>query len=529
MVYEGEPVRIEYITLSGAEDVIPNRELQRGVPLRVGEPFNRFLLRASADTIRASLRNRGHPHAEVYRNFDLDLDAEAREARVQFDVVPGARAIVGEILVSGTDRVEEAVVRKMLAIQPGQPFSQEALYESQRDLYRMDIFGYVHVVLDDSLPKDDGDSLVSIRVQVSEGALHQVRAGAGYGTNDCIRTLASWTARAFFGGGRSLEVNARTSKIGTGPPFDWGFQRNVCLGLRNEEDSEQGRERLKLNYNVSATMREPFFFSRRTQAAVSLFAERRSEVNAFLSDAVGGELSLSRRLFRDIPVTLSYTLSYGRTQAEPAIYCGFLNVCLAEDTVFSNRRVQSTLGLRAIWNRANSPLDPTRGFVMTLELSHASNLTGSDSLSQFNKGVFELSGTVRMTGYGDAIDFATNLIGEAGWVDALGTLTILDSRVGVRNLSARARRRARELGGLAPHYTAKRACIRLDRGRHDCRRDRRTAGSDRLVYGDGGCHRQCPRQAGGRRGFGASGQPWPLGPQSFRGSAGRDRPDPVQW
>ena len=43
-----------------------------------------------------------------------------------------------------------------------------------------------------------------------------------------------------------------------------------------------------------------------------------------------------------------------------------------------------------------------------------------------------------MTGYGDAIDFATNLIGEAGWVDALGTLTILDSRVGVRNLSARA-------------------------------------------------------------------------------------------
>ena len=36
LVYEGEPVRIEYITLSGAEDVIPNRELQRGVPLRVG-------------------------------------------------------------------------------------------------------------------------------------------------------------------------------------------------------------------------------------------------------------------------------------------------------------------------------------------------------------------------------------------------------------------------------------------------------------------------------------------------------------
>jgi outer membrane protein assembly factor BamA len=387
LIYEGQPVRVTSLTVSGVENIVPDQWLLRNIPLHLGDPFSRLQLQASVDNIKAVLRDRGYPFAEVYRNFDEDRDS--RTAQVNLVVDPGPLVTVTAVEVTGADRIDDAVVRRALSVEPGQRFSGRALRQSQLDLYRMDLFNYVSVGLADSASIGEPDSAVTVRVRVSEGPFQRVRLGAGFGTIDCFRTLGSWTVGNFLGGGRSLRLNARLSQIGVGSsdPLSAGFENSVCNRLGGETDA-----RLRLNYNVSVSLREPFVLSRNTSATVSLFAERHSEFQAYVRQAVGGELDLTQVTQSGLPVTLRYSLSRGRTEAEPANFCSFFDVCVLSDLVqFTRRRVRSVLSLGIARDRSNALLDPSSGSRLTVEVRHASTFIGSDELSQFNKAVIEFA------------------------------------------------------------------------------------------------------------------------------------------
>src|SRR5207302_5715772 len=62
-ITEGEPVRVTRIDIRGLDSVTYDvRKLRRELPLQVGDPFDRYLFQASADTIASRLRNRGFPY-----------------------------------------------------------------------------------------------------------------------------------------------------------------------------------------------------------------------------------------------------------------------------------------------------------------------------------------------------------------------------------------------------------------------------------------------------------------------------------
>ncbi len=386
LINEGPPVRVRAIDIAGGEGIVPRRDLLHDIPLGVGDPFNRIRFEWAADTIRAAVRDRGYPFAEVFRSYDVNEDSLI--ARVRFEIVPGSRGRVDTVIVEGTQEIAPYVVRRMIPIHPGSWFSQSALYRSQHDLYRLGVFGYVNVALADSAPEGPADSSVGVRVQVAEGKLHHLRMGAGYGTVDCFRALSSWSASNVLGGGRVLDLTARVSKIGAGDPLAAGFERSVCPAL--EPDS--GSDRLRLNYNITASFQEPFLFSRLTRGTVSLSAERHSEIQAYRRDAVSAAVLVTHDTRWNIPVTAGYSLSLSQTFAEPAIFCSFLNVCRVQDAEqFALRRIQSMVSLGFVRDRANSVLDPTRGSTLSAEARYASRLLGSDSLIQFAKGVAELA------------------------------------------------------------------------------------------------------------------------------------------
>src|SRR6266436_539539 len=56
-IHEGEPVRVAGFEVRGLDGIFDLDRLKRDLPLQVGDPFNRFLMQASADTIVARLRN----------------------------------------------------------------------------------------------------------------------------------------------------------------------------------------------------------------------------------------------------------------------------------------------------------------------------------------------------------------------------------------------------------------------------------------------------------------------------------------
>src|SRR2546427_9086684 len=213
-IYEGEPVRLTKLALVGLDSILDVAALKRTLPLPEGEPFNRMLFQASADTIADRLRNLGYPYAQILRSYDVD--AAALKAEATLEALPGARARIGSVVITGTEKVDTGTVRKMLSVHPNDVFRQDRLYQSQRDLYGMGVFRSVNVGLADTAPRP-GDSIVTVLVRVAEGPRHRVRIGAGYGSLDCFRVQSGWTAYDFLRGARPPDLAGPGSKLGVGP------------------------------------------------------------------------------------------------------------------------------------------------------------------------------------------------------------------------------------------------------------------------------------------------------------------------
>lgn len=375
---EGPPIVVTAMTVTGLDSIRGEGNILRDIPLREGAPFNRFLFQASADTIISGLRNRGYPAAEVFRNFAVDRTA--RTATVSLEAVPGPRSVFGPVRVEGTERVDTTFIRQLLAARTGQRFSRQDLFQSQRKLYQTELFRLATVTIDSTNYQTES-GVVPVAVLVAEGKSHRLRSSVGYATNDCFRGGAGWTDRNLFGTGRLFDISGRVSKVGVGRPLGFGLERSLCKSL---QDDTIGSSRA--NYNVTALIRQPRFFTPNITGTTSLFAERRSEFAIYRREEVGGSLALTRETARRVPISLSYRLSFGATEATAGTFCAFFNACTPDDTErLRERRLLGIVAAGIAWPRQNNPLDPGRGHLYAFDLSHSSRFTGSARLQTFTR------------------------------------------------------------------------------------------------------------------------------------------------
>ena len=379
-ISEGPPIRVDTFGIAGLE-LMPEdqrEEVRQDLPLEAGDVFDRRAMLAAADTLVARLRDVAHPSAEVFRSFTVDR--ARRRAVIRFEVTPGPAAVVGPARISGMQEVDSGLVRRLLVAQPGQPFSQRDLYESQRILYATELFRFVAVDVD-TAHWTSGGTVVPIDVRVNEAKFRRVRAAVGYGTNDCFRGGAAWTARNWLGGGRLLDISARASKIGVGSPTAWGMENGICPELKNDSIGSE-----LLNYSTGVSLRHPGFLSPFNTQTTALFAERRSEWRVYLREEFGGSFSVLRETPKRIPVTGTYRLAWGRTTAPAVTFCAYFNACTTTDiAALRQRRRLATLSARLTIPRANDPLDPTRGHNYSFEAVWSDRLIGSDPLTEFTR------------------------------------------------------------------------------------------------------------------------------------------------
>ncbi|MEZ4457958.1 MAG: POTRA domain-containing protein, partial [Gemmatimonadales bacterium] len=327
-ITEGEPVRVRTLDLIGLDSVPDRERVVRDLPLRLGMPFNRFLLVATADTIQTRLFDRGFPTAAVFVGKRA-VDTAANTADVELIADPGRPAVIGPIRVEGTDGVDSSFVRSLLATRPGRPFRYTELYRSQLNLYQAGLFRFASVAVD-TTRFTVGDPTVPLLIQVREGPLHRAQAGVGIGTNDCVRSNAGWTARNVGGRGRQVDFAGSISKVGV---LVDPFRSTICTGL--ETDTIGSR---KINYSLSASLRRPAFLSPSNAISSTIFAERRSEFRVYLRDEIGTAVTFTREGSRGVPISLSYRLGYGATQATAVSFCAFFLACQDADITELRRR-----------------------------------------------------------------------------------------------------------------------------------------------------------------------------------------------
>jgi outer membrane protein insertion porin family/translocation and assembly module TamA len=378
-ITEGEPMIIESLDVTGLEDVPDSARIVRGIPLAAGQRFDQDLIEGAVAYLATALRNSGYPDASALRNHSTNTAAHS--ASVRLEAVPGTRARIGEIRIvtdTAPGGFTDPLIRRLLGLRVGDLYSAQRLLDAQRFLSQTGAFRHVGIgIVRDTLASTP-DSLVTIQIQVIEAELRDVTVGPGWGTLDCVRLQGTFNDRNFFGGARQFELTARISKIGVGHPLDGA--KDLCV-----KDVQEDPYSDTLNYRVTATLRQPGLFGLgpRNVPSITAYSERRSEYQAYLrSVPVGAVATMTAELRRNLSAALAYQLEYGRTDAEPAIYCAIFNICGQEERA-RVREAQRLAVASVTLSRDRQPAFGS-GSSLRFDFRHASDAILSDPTLEFN-------------------------------------------------------------------------------------------------------------------------------------------------
>ena len=399
---EGRPVLVDSIAVLGGDE-LADRTLLGNLQLRRGAPLNGLVVEATRDSLESRLQEAGYAHALVL--LRTDMPAGSYSATVTFDVDPGPRAYFGAIVIGGNLELSEDVVRRMLGFNEGDLYGRSKILYAQRNLFSLEIVSYARV---DARLTAELDTIIPLRVEITESYEYGVRTGVGWSTAECMTTEARWTARNFFGGARQLQLRSRLSNV-----LAESLQQPFCsqAGV-----GDYGR----LNWLVAADFNEPWIFSPRNSLSLGLYGERTSLPDVLVRRAVGLNVVLVRSLGRGTPLALSYRPQLSRLEAAEVFFCTSYLVCAPDDiAVIQRANWIAPIGANLSTDSTDNLLNPRGGYRAALDFEHASGWTGSTYA--YNRVIGELS---FYRGMGARSVLATRMRG--GWVRP-GEFALLDA------------------------------------------------------------------------------------------------------
>ena len=230
VVEEGDPVRVEDVTLTGFGVLPAGRvdALRAGAALQPGEPLARADVQETARQAVTALWNAGYAYARV--NV-LETDVAADRVRIDVNAEPGLQTVFGRIDVSGNITVNDPIIRRQLAYLPGQVFQVAALEESRRRLERLGLFESVEITI-----VEPATPAVETLVAVKERDHTEFTYSFGWGSEEQAYGEAEWRHRNLRGGARTVSTRARWSWLDRGGEAafiqPYLFNTRLTLALR---------------------------------------------------------------------------------------------------------------------------------------------------------------------------------------------------------------------------------------------------------------------------------------------------------
>ena len=353
-ISEGEPILVERIAFEGFESLPVEHMtgLQNRLPMQPGQPLDRALMQASREAALDELRDHGHPYASV-RVVELAGRTEDRRV-LALRADAGPAAVQGDIVIQGNQSVSDALVRRQLTFRPGDPYRISQLRDSQRNLYRLELFQFANV---EPIRTEEQATVVPTRVTVTEGKHRRVNFSVGYGSEERARAEVDWRHVNFFGGARTAGVRARYSGL------DGGVRLNLT---------------------------QPYLFSPSYSLGLSGQAWRTAEP-AYTLDTIGGRLTVTRQFGRagrtifgassKMFVQLTYANEHesyeisNEALEDPTFRDELISLGLDPRRGFSEGQ-RSALILDATRNTTDNLLDAKRGYLASIHLEKAGTFLG---------------------------------------------------------------------------------------------------------------------------------------------------------
>ncbi|MBM4289973.1 MAG: hypothetical protein FJ135_17840, partial [Deltaproteobacteria bacterium] len=154
------------------------------------------------------LLNHGYPHADVQGR--VYLDDKLNTAAIVLTIDPGPLSYFGQTRIEGHRDTPDYLIRRQLAYKENELFDFRKVYQSQRNLYKLDLFSSV-AISPEEIPATEAE--IPLEVKVVEAKKRSVTGGLGWGTEDQIRARLGLRLRNLGGGGRILDFEGRYSRI----------------------------------------------------------------------------------------------------------------------------------------------------------------------------------------------------------------------------------------------------------------------------------------------------------------------------
>ncbi len=224
-IVEGPRQRVAALRFEGVAAFEPG-EAAGLVPLSEGGPFHPLLLDQSVESLRVAYQRRGYGSVQVSARRSVvppaaSPEAAAREGaaaeppaeppveilvEVTIEVLEGPQTVLDRVIVRGNQRTDEAVIRRAVGVDPGEPVSGALLLEIERRLYRLGIFTTAEAEL---TPAPLGATSRDLLVRVEEGQTRRLTYGFGYDTEDGFGGIVGYTHGNLFGTGMRLSGDAQ--------------------------------------------------------------------------------------------------------------------------------------------------------------------------------------------------------------------------------------------------------------------------------------------------------------------------------
>ncbi|HZX42793.1 MAG TPA: POTRA domain-containing protein, partial [Myxococcaceae bacterium] len=299
---EGVRTFVRSVRFEGLPPGFPVPDLPMLAP---GQPFSQSRLDEAVTSTVGRLGRASYLFAQVSARPRISADRTFAEPVLVVD--PGPAVRVGQVVVRGLQRTDEALVRANLKIAPGAPLDPEALFQSQRELLLLDLFRTASVRL---ISPDTREPVKDVVVELRERPRLSGSIGVGYSLEDGPRIIGDLAYPNIFGQGINFTLRGKLNYVGAS-----------ALPLQDYVDGSNLQGLNGLDFNINAGLTQPRiyqFLPARVSARLNLTAERVHRPTYFYG-RVAGLLGVDWFITRWLQLTGNYLIENVLVRAQPGV------------------------------------------------------------------------------------------------------------------------------------------------------------------------------------------------------------------
>ena len=358
-IKEGQQTRVASVSIEGNYN-IPDEQLSARFSTEEGQGFSESNLADDRDSILERYFDNGFVNANVDVTYVPDKNApqESPQVAVIFTIHEGEQFFVRNVFLDGLHYTRPGVARREVQVQPSAPLSQQAMLESQRNLYNLGLFNEV----DTAIQNPDGtESHKNVVVAVRETKRYTFDYGIGFE----VQT-----------GQPSAGTNQPLGQTGTSPKVSFGVSR-INVGGRHQTVSARGSVS-RLQQQGLISFEAPKLMNRDLNFSIRLLYDNTVDVSTFTSQRLEGTIQTVQILKKDLSQdrdldSIAYRFSYRRVQASSIQVSDNLIPLLSKPTRVG---MPNSLFIR---NRRDNDLDTHHGSYTTIEGGVAASYFGSEA------------------------------------------------------------------------------------------------------------------------------------------------------